>query len=123
MDSSEKADLGIYSDEVIRLKDEAERHLDSRNYQFAFKAVNEAIKLSSGYSVLYNLRALIYMDIFDYERALNDFNQAIKMAPNSPAFYQNRSTCYFLLNRFGEALADLDSAVELAPRDPFYLMR
>ena len=105
----------------------------SRNYDEAIQAYNQAIRLDHKSAAAYAGRALVYyckgnMELAkpaakdttenqDYLNALSDYNLAIALNPAETSYRLGRVHVYMKLSRSQDALADLNTVVQDRPDD------
>ena len=72
-----------------------------------------AIRLDEKFSVAYNNRGDVYIEMGQPDRAMPDLNEAIKLDPGFPVADANRAFAWTLLKNDAEAKKDVDAAVKL----------
>lgn len=86
-----------------------------KQLDLALVAIDEAIKLQSNNSRLYNQKFLVLNDSRRYTEAEDAISKAIEISP-LPAFYNNRGVVYSRNKKWDLALADFKRALDGNPK-------
>lgn len=89
---------------------EAASQFSDGNYQEAFEAYTEAIKLNPGSALLHAKRANVLIHLKKPNAAIKDCNKALSINPDSAQAYKYRGRAHRLLGNFEEAHTDLATA-------------
>ena len=87
------------------------------DYEEAIEKYNEAIKLNSNYTELYNNRGVAKYELGQYREAIDDYDRAIELNQNNVGAYNNRGNTKIKLGQYPEAIADYDKAIKLDPNN------
>src|SRR6266516_3508079 len=90
-------------------------YLNTKRYQKALLAFEQAIQLDPNDAVLYNGKGLALSNLNRYGEALLAYEQAIRLNPNNADAYFNKGNILDELKRYEEALAAYELAIR---RDP-----
>ena len=93
--------------------DRGMEHIRLNEFDCAYDACSEAIRLDSRLATAYACRGGVLNNQGDYFKALKEFEQAIKLEPNNGNFYYSRAQVNARLENDEVALADLAKAIDL----------
>jgi len=88
-------------------------HIRLDQYECAFGACSEAIRLDPKLALGYSCRGVLWLQQDNFSRALKDFNQALQLEPDNGDLYKSRAQLYRRLDEDARALADLNKAIVL----------
>ncbi len=92
-------------------------YLNTKRYQKALLAFEQAIQLDPNDAVLYNGKGLALSNLNRYGEALLAYEQAIRLNPNNADAYFNKGNILDELKRYEEALAAYEQAIRLNPNN------
>ncbi|HEX4301555.1 MAG TPA: tetratricopeptide repeat protein [Rhizomicrobium sp.] len=100
---------------VILLQDLGAAYMQKGDFDHAFPAFNDAIRLEPNMWQPYENRGIAFMQFKQYDKALADFTQVIALNPDFAKAYHNRGVAKQALGDKAGADADFAQAAALAP--------
>src|SRR6266566_5274852 len=99
-------------------------YLNTKRYQEALLAYEQAIQLDPNDAVTYNGKGLALSNLNRYGEALVAYEQAVQLNPGFENAYINRAYVLYKLRRHPEALTDCERAIQLGPNNAsFYNLK
>ena len=92
-------------------------YLNTKRYQEALLAFEQAIQLDPNDAVIYNGKGLALSSLNRYGEALAAYEQAIQLNPGFENAYINKAYVLYKLRRHLEALTDCERAIQLGPNN------
>ncbi len=93
-----------------------------RNYKYALRDIDKAIRLKTDDAAYYALRSKVKIEYLkpvkgsnDYKSILGDINVAIALEPDCYQHYMIRSEFYNSMDQFDEAITDYNKVIEISP--------
>jgi protein O-mannosyl-transferase len=86
---------------------------DNKDIRNSLRCYNIAIECNPSFTLAYNGRGNVKVDIGDFQGALDDYNTAIRLDPKYAIAYYNRGIAYSNLNRLQEAIQDYNRSIAL----------
>ncbi|XP_034941265.1 serine/threonine-protein phosphatase 5 [Chelonus insularis] len=103
--------------EAEKLREAANEHFKSENYEKAIELYTEAIKLNPNVATYYGNRSFAYLRTECFGYALLDASKAIELDRNYVKGYWRRAGAYMSLSRFKLALKDFETVMKARPND------
>ena len=91
--------------------------LCKREYAFAVKDFDEAVRLEPGNSTYHACRGKAQFMLHQYEQALANFNEAIRLNPANLVAYNDRGATYNAMNEFQRAHDQLNEVLRVDPNN------
>ena len=116
--------VAYWTEQTKLAKNDSQRSLAHFNCGVAYSAIRDFENAIDHFdqstqfrkfSVAYNNRGFVRVELGQYKEAVIDFGKAIEVNPNSELAYNNRGAAYTKLRLFREAISDLDKAILLDP--------
>jgi tetratricopeptide (TPR) repeat protein len=95
-------------------------HFNRREYECAYAAAEEALRLQKDNANAFNARAMAHYGFEEYSAALSDFQTSVWLNPQNPDTFYGRSIVYEKQNDPENALKNIDMAIELAKNSSGY---
>jgi len=95
--------------------EEARVLIDSKQYEEALAASEQALRLDPNYAIAYHNKGTALYDLERYEEALAAFEQALRLDPNYALAYNGKGAALADLKRDEEALAAYEHVLRLNP--------
>lgn len=89
-------------------------HLNDREYDCAYAAAEEALRLERDNARAFSARADAHRGFKEYSAALADYQIAVWLNPNYPDAFYGRSIAYEEIGDLENAVVNLGTAIELA---------
>ena len=102
---------------LVTLKIAGDTYLNTKRYQEALLAFEQAIQLDPNDAVIYNGKGLALSKLNRYGEAIIAYEQAIRLNPNNADTYFNKGNVLDELERYEEALAAYKRAIRLDPNN------
>lgn len=99
---------------VVDYLNDAERHVNSKDYDQALIDFERTLKLDPNNDLAYKGRSFVYYQLNRFEEALSDSNRSIELNPSSADAYVGRGYIYNALRMYDDALNDFNTAISLA---------
>src|SRR6266566_1332994 len=100
---------------LVTLKIVGDTYLNTKRYQEALLAFEQAIQLDPNDAVICNGKGLALSKLNRYREALTAYEQSIRLNPNNADTYLNKGDALDELERYEEALAAYEQAIRLDP--------
>ncbi len=88
---------------------------DTRRYDEALEAYNEAIKINLDYAEAWNNKGVTLSKMHRYDEALEAYNEAIRINRNNAEAWNNKGVVFEYMHRYDEALEAYNEAIRLNP--------
>ncbi len=88
-----------------------------QNLPEALQALNKAIEENPDNALLYNQRAIYYLEQKKPELALADVNKAIELDADNPVYYRSLSDIYFAMGKPDRCREALNKAIQVDDHD------
>jgi tetratricopeptide (TPR) repeat protein len=95
--------------------DESKDLIDSKRYEEALAACEQAIRLDPTYALAYYNQGWAFDELKRHEEAISAYDQAIRLNPNYASAYYNKGNALRDLKRYEEAISAYDQAIRLDP--------
>src|SRR6266566_3801344 len=102
---------------LVTLKIVGDTYLNTKRYQEALLAFEQAIQLDPNDAVICNGKGLALSKLNRYREALTAYEQSIRLNPNNADTYLNKGDALDELERYEEALAAYKRAIRLDPNN------
>src|SRR6266705_188048 len=102
---------------LVTLKIVGDTYLNTKRYQEALLAFEQAIQLDPNDAVICNGKGLALSKLNRYREALTAYEQSIRLNPNNADTYLNKGDALDELERYEEALAAYKRAIRLNPNN------
>ena len=111
---------------VVKIREEIEKEIDLKNFEYAIEKCSEYIKSCPDYSFLYNYRGLCKNNLGLYKEAIKDFDISIELNKefeNKPyAINRDLANAYYYrglsknnLKEYNEAIEDFKKSLKFEP--------
>src|SRR6266567_608147 len=102
---------------LVTLKIAGDTYLNTKRYQEALLAFEQAIQLDPNDAVICNGKGLALSKLNRYREALTAYEQSIRLNPNNADTYLNKGDALDELERYEEALVAYKRAIRLDPNN------
>jgi tetratricopeptide (TPR) repeat protein len=102
-----------YSKEAVSAFKRGRKYSQQGNHAEAIPYYTEAISLGIEDGVVYNNRAIAYINSGEILLAIADFDKSIQLKPDKAELYFNRAGLYFELQDHHSSIRDLSAAINI----------
>lgn len=96
-------------------------HYQTKKFEDALPAFDQALFADSTYSLAYNYRAEAYRELGLNTQAISDYSKAIQYVSKEATLYCGRGRAYLQAEKYAAAVLDFTQAIRLEPRKETYL--